>query len=310
MDPHRRSLIELNVAVLLWAGTALFAKWIALPAFQITGLRSIVAAAALYGVLRCQGLALRTSNRRDLWLLLLGGLALGAHWVTYFRSIQVSTVAIGILSLHTYPVMTALAEPILFRESVRGSDVVLALTVLLGVAVLVPDLSLDSPVTQGVLLGILSAACFTARNILSRRAVAVYGGARVTFYQLLAAGLPLLPLTLVAGEPVSIRASGQLLLLGLLFTALPHTLYTNCLAFLKARSAAIIATLLPVYGTLTAAVLLGELPTARTILGGAIILVAVAMETARVLRRPVAQSAPSSHPVAYSQRPPAPPSAP
>ena len=74
-------------------------------------------------------------------------------------------------------------------------------------------------------------------------------------------------------------------LLGILFTALPHTLYTNSLAHLKARSVGVIATLLPVYGAVTAAFFLGEIPSTRTLVGGSIILVAVIIETARVLQR-------------------------
>ena len=285
MDAHRKSLFELNVAVLLWAVTALFAKWIALPAFQITALRSTVAAAALFAVLRWQKQSLHTANWKDLGLLLAGGVAMGAHWVTYFQSIQISTVALGILSLHTYPVMTALVEPLIFRERVHWLDVLLALVVLAGVAVLVPAFSLDNAIARGVLLGVLSAAFFTARNVLSRRVVAVYGGMRVTFYQLLAAAVALLPLALFAGHPVTVRAGWQVLLLGILFTALPHTLYTNSLAHLKARSVGVIATLLPVYGAVTAAFFLGEIPSTRTLVGGSIILVAVIIETARVLQR-------------------------
>jgi drug/metabolite transporter (DMT)-like permease len=294
MHGHRKSLIELNVAVLLWAGTALFAKWIALPAFQITGLRSVVGTLALLIVLWKQGQCLRVAGFRDLWVLVVGGVALGVHWVTYFASIQASTVAIGILALHIYPVMTALVEPVFFRERLHLVDVLLGLMVLIGVAVLVPDYSLASPIARGVLLGVLSAVCFTARNILTRRAVRVYSGAQVTFYQLLAAAGALLPFTVVAGEPLSFRAGWQVLLLGALFTALPHTLYTKSLQHLKAKSAGIIATLLPVYGSITAALLLGEIPAPRTVFGGLIILAAVALETGRLLKRPEAQAASAS----------------
>ena len=286
MDTHRQSLIQLNAAVVLWAITALFAKWIALPAFQITGLRSIVAAAALYAVLRWQGHSLRLASPRDFWLLAVGGVAMALHWITYFHAIQLSTVALGILALHTYPVMTALVEPLYFRERIHWLDVLLAMTVLAGVVVLVPEYSWKSPITRGVLFGVLSAACFTLRNILSRKAVAVHGGIRVTFYQLLVAALVLLPLTVLAGQPMTIRAGWQVVVLGILFTALPHTLYTNSLAHLKARSAGIIATLLPVYGAITAALLLGEIPSARTLVGGGIILAAVLIETMRVMNRP------------------------
>ncbi len=286
MNAQRQSLIELNVAVLLWAITALFAKWIALPAFQITGLRSVVAAAALFLVVRWQGQSIRTANLRDSWLLAAGGVAMGAHWVTYFQAIQVSTVAVGILALQTAPVLTALLEPLCFRERLHWLDLVLAAVVLLGVAVLVPVYSWDSPIAQGALLGVLSALCFAVRNLLSRQAVATYGGARVTFYQLLTVAVVLAPVVWVFGEPLTWRAGGQLAVLGALFTALPHALYTNSLRHLKASSAGVMATLLPVYGAVTAALLLGEIPSTRTLLGGAIILGAVVIETTRVLRRP------------------------
>lgn len=285
VDARRKSLIELNIAVVLWAITALFAKWIALPAMQITGLRSAAAAAALFAVLRWQGSTLRIASWRDAGWLAAGGFALGAHWVTYFQAIQMSTVALGILSLHTYPVMTAIVEPLCFGERVRWLDVLLALVVLLGVAVLLPGFSLESPVTRGILLGIGSAMLFTFRNVLTRRALPIYGGACVTFYQLLAAALVFFPLAIVSGEPLTPRATWQILLLGAVFTAVPHTLYTRSLTHLKAKSVGIISTLLPVYGAMTAALLLGEIPSKRTLFGGGIILAAVAVETARVMRR-------------------------
>jgi drug/metabolite transporter (DMT)-like permease len=285
MTARRQSLLELNAAVLLWAGTALFAKWIPLPAFQITALRSVVAAGALLLVLRWQGGDLAPGGRRDFGLLIAGGLAMAAHWVTYFEAIQVSTVAIGILSLHTYPVMTALAEPLLFKERLRPLDVALALLVLVGVAVLVPDFSLASNITRGVLIGVLSAACFTGRNLLTRGVVTRHSGTKVTFYQLAASAVALLPVALIWGEPLTPRTAGQLALLGLLFTALPHTLYTRSLQHLKARSVGVIATLLPIYGAISAAVLLGEIPSVRTVVGGGIILAAVSLETWRVMWR-------------------------
>jgi drug/metabolite transporter (DMT)-like permease len=263
----------------------LFAKWIALPPFQITGLRSVVAVLALLAVLRWQGHAVSVQARRDFWLLMAGGIAMAAHWVTYFEAIQVSTVAVGILALHTYPVMTALAEPLVFRERLRAPDAVLALVVLLGVAILVPEFSLTSKVTLGVLLGVVSAACFTARNLLTRGVVGRHGGGKVTLYQLAASAAVLAPVALAFGEPLTPKATWQLVLLGVCFTALPHTLYTRSLAHLKASSVGIIATLLPIYGALAAGLLLGEVPALRTVIGGGVILGAIAVETWRVVRR-------------------------
>jgi drug/metabolite transporter (DMT)-like permease len=281
----RKSLWELNIAVLLWAGTALFAKWISLPAHQITGLRSVVATGALLALLLARGDALGVRGRRDLAVLIASGLALAGHWITYFHSIKMSTVAVGILALHAYPVITALVEPLWFKEKLHLFDVGLAGVVGMGLAVLVPDFSPGSPILQGTLWGLLSAALFTVRNLLTRQITSVYGGTKVTFYQLAVSATVLLPTSLTLGEPVGVSSGLKLALLGVLFTALPHTLYTNALQQLSARSAAMLATLLPVYGALSAALLLGEIPSVRTFAGGAIILAAVTVETRRALRR-------------------------
>lgn len=284
MEAQRKSLWELNAAVLLWAGTALFAKWIPLPPFQITGLRAIAAAGILLLLLLARGQEVGVRNRRDLVILIVSGLAMAAHWITYFQAIQVSTVAIGILALHSYPVMTALAEPLWFRERFKAADVLLAVVVAIGLAVLVPRFTLESRVLQGTLWGVLSAAFFTTRNLLTRQLIGNHGSGKITFYQLAATAVALFPVVITAGERIEFASALKLLLLGTMFTALPHTLYTKALQHLSARSAGIISTLLPIYGAVAAALLLGEMPTSRTVVGGAIVLTAVTLETWRTLR--------------------------
>ena len=284
MEAQRKSLWELNAAVLLWAGTALFAKWIPLPPFQITGLRAIAAAGILLLLLLARGQEVRVRNRRDLVILIVSGLAMAAHWITYFQAIQVSTVAIGILALHSYPVMTALAEPLWFRERFKAADVLLAVVVAIGLAVLVPRFTLESRVLQGTLWGVLSAAFFTTRNLLTRQLIGNHGSGKITFYQLAATAVALFPVVITPGERIEFASALKLLLLGTMFTALPHTLYTKALQHLSARSAGIISTLLPIYGAVAAALLLGEMPTTRTVVGGAIVLTAVTLETWRTLR--------------------------
>ena len=277
--------MELNVAVLLWGGTALFAKLIKLPAFQITCLRSVPAVLCLVGVL-CffrQGYALRTG--RDYILSVLSGLALVAHWVTYFKSIQLSTVAIGILSLHVYPVLTALAEPLFFKEPFHPIDLLMTVVVLVGLGIMVPEVSLSSQTTQGILWGILSAVFWTARNLLSRQLVQTYSGLKVMAYQLGVCALVPLPWVVWGGQTVSPQAWGQLALLGVIFTALPHTLFTNSLQHLTIRTVSVMATLLPIYGAVLAAMVLNEIPAARTLIGGAIVIAVVFYETWRTVRR-------------------------
>ena len=66
-----------------------------------------------------------------------------------------------------------------------------------------------------------------------------------------------------------------------MLTGLAHVLFVHGMRIVSARTASIIGLLEPVYGIAAAALILAERPSARTLLGGAIILGAVAVSTRR-----------------------------
>jgi len=63
-----------------------------------------------------------------------------------------------------------------------------------------------------------------------------------------------------------------LLILGVLCTAVAHTLFIESLAVLRTQTASVISALEPVYGIVLAALLLGEVPNLRTLLGGGLVI--------------------------------------
>ena len=71
----------------------------------------------------------------------------------------------------------------------------------------------------------------------------------------------------------------QLLLLGVVFTALPHTLFAHSLLHLKAKTASLVACMQVFYATLFAAIILAEVPTPTTMIGGFIIITAAIYES-------------------------------
>jgi drug/metabolite transporter (DMT)-like permease len=118
-------------------------------------------------------------------------------------------------------------------------------------------------------------------DLLVRGIIRSYSGSTIMFYQVVVTAAVLLPFAPLTAGPHPGNAVLQLLLLGVLFTALPHTLFTASFANLKVKTISIIATLLPIYGALFAWLLLHEVPTVRTAVGGAIVMAAVAYETVR-----------------------------
>jgi drug/metabolite transporter (DMT)-like permease len=76
-----------------------------------------------------------------------------------------------------------------------------------------------------------------------------------------------------------------LVILGVVFTALAQWLFVASLRRIRAQTASVVTCLEPVYGILFAVLLLGEKPSARTLLGGLLIFGAVFGVTLMHIRR-------------------------
>ncbi len=284
MQRAARGLLEINGATLLLGFTALFPKLVDLPPQQIIFWRSAVAALALVVMLLARRRSFRLENRRAYLMVVLLGALLGAHWILYFHAVQISNVAIGIVSLFTFPVITVLLEPAFNRARIAPADVLTALAALAGVLLMVPGLSLESQATHGMAFGVLSALLYSLRNIFQKKYLIGSDSAVTLFFQVTVAALLLLPVMPDGFGEQAAPWALQLIALGLLLTAFPHTLLLDSLRHLKAKTLGIVQSLQPAYGIALAVLLLGEYPSLRTLGGGAIILGAALYESIKVSR--------------------------
>jgi drug/metabolite transporter (DMT)-like permease len=278
MDPVRRSLLELNVTVVLLGVVPLFAKLIELGAVSIIGWRAVLGGLALIVFIGLRRGGFGIASRRDAGLVTLLGVVMAVHWVMYFQAIQVSTVAVAVVSMFTWPVMAVLLEPLIFRSGYRLADLGLAVCALVGVALVVPEFSLHSSALQGAAWGLVSALLFALRNILHRRYLAGYPAVRMMAFQLVVVALCLAPFMEL---PDAGTDWWLLVLLGLVFTACAHTLLVGTMRELKAKTVGMISCLQPVYGIAAAALLLNELPTWRGLLGALVVFAVAVVETVR-----------------------------
>jgi len=299
LKPKTLNLIQLNVAVLLWGLTAQFSKGVDLPVSHVICARSLVAAGALLAFLLIMRSPVKIKRPGHYWTMLILGVLLCAHWLTYFAAIRLAGAAVAILALHTYPVLTALVEPLVFREKLKPIDVLLAIVVFAGVGIMTPALSLSNKVSQGIALGVVSGLFFMARNLMTRKYVKEYTSSALLFYQTLVTGLVLLlllaaaPVTGVALMPklfldgptaYTAQIIGLLLLLGVVFTAPPQTLYSASFSHLSAKTVGVLATLLPFYGAFWGYVIHREKVTLNTAIGGLVILACIIFETLRSVK--------------------------
>jgi drug/metabolite transporter (DMT)-like permease len=274
MSSHCRHLLCIHAAVLLFGFAGLFGDERLLP------LPSVV---IVFGrvVFACGALLLAAVVRRDVlqplsWHSLSVFAALGAllavHWTTFFQSVKTSNVALALITFATFPLFVAFLEPLFFREKLRVIDVVRAALALAGIAILQPHFERNDRATQGILWGTFSACTFALLTLLNRRLVRQHASMTLALYQDLFAAAALLPFVLAAKPSVTISDVLLLVILGVLCTALAHSLFIAAMHGISARTASAIVCLEPVYGTLLAVLFLGDSLPLRTVLGGLLIL--------------------------------------
>lgn len=279
MQHSREGLLAVHAAVLIFGVTALFSKLLDLPALEITFYRSLFAAIAIAIYIAYKKKSYFLNRTQDYLMVAVLGVLLAIHWVSYFYAMQVSSVAVGVIALYTYPVITVFLEPLFHGEKPCLSDVVSSFAVLFGIYLIVPDFSLDNDMMLGVLAGIFSAFMISLRNIMQRRYFSTYPASHALFYQAVVVVLVLFFFTNRAVESIGEDEWWLLLLLGVAFTALPHTLFAHGLRHLKAKTASLIACVQVVYAAIFATLFLGEMLSLNVIAGGMIVVSAAMFES-------------------------------
>ena len=269
----KQAIISINIAVLLFGLAGLFARWIHLPAICITFGRVLFSSIALglYSLIRRQ--SLRTA-KKDAALLLFAGAILALHWWAFLESIQLSTVAIGTITFSAFPLFVTFLEPLIFHQKLEKRNVAATVIILSGVMITVPEFSLENQMFLGILVGMVSALSYAVLTIINKSLANKISSTVTAFYEQATAAVVLLPFMFRVSAQPSASDIAMLLFLGVITTALAHTLFISSLETLPAQLAGVCSSMETVYSILFALLLLGEIPTIREI-AGAVIIVAV-----------------------------------
>ena len=274
--------LKLHLAVLLFGAAGLMGKVIAMPASQLVLGRTLIGAIALALFI---GFFAKQEHRfgwssvgmNKLTLLVGSGIMLAIHWWTFFYAIQLAGVGIAVVGFSAFPVFVTLLEALLQKRQVQPMDALVTAIVVIGLWLVAPSISWQDATFQGLAWGVISGALFAVLALLNKSLVSLFGGLHLGFGQQAIAAVCCCLLVDWSALRISAYDGVNLLLLGVLLTAVPHVLFISCLRHIRAHMAAIVTSLEPVYAIIFAWLLLAEQPPLSTLLGAGIILFAVVL---------------------------------
>lgn len=241
--------------------------------------RCLLATICLGGFLYFKKADFSIRSKQDFNLIMIGGGLMGFHWVTYFYSLSLANVAIAILTLHTFPAMTAILEPLILKTKFQFYHLVLAALVMLGIYIISPSMDLGDDVVLAILFGLFSALAYALRNIFTRKVMPNYNGSCMMFFQLCIMTFMLIPFLFLKSSAELLTHDWPMILsLAIFTTCIGHTLLVVNLKNYSAVTISLLSSIIPIYGILWPFLFLSEVPSSATLTGGAFILVSFFVE--------------------------------
>ena len=267
-----KNILYLHIAVMLFGLAGVVAQFVEVSAVMVALGRVICSSALLLIIALVKKDRLRLDSKRDVLLIILTGAVMAAHWTTFFQSIQVSTVAIGTITFSTFPLFLTFLEPVVFHEKIRRQSIISAVILFIGVLITIPEFSMANHTTIGIIWGMICSLTYAVLTLANRYFSARYAARTICLYEQGSAALVLLPALFLVDTTWRVQDFAGVAFVGFVCTAFAPSLYVTAQKSVKAQTAGIVSGMETVYGIVYALLFLGEIPSIRELVGGAIIL--------------------------------------
>jgi len=184
MKPTVVDYFKLHFIVFLFGFTAILGKLISLPSVEMVVYRTLLAAMGMAALIFFTKRSLVLPSTKDFWKLLLTGLIVAMHWLTFFGSGRVSNPSVSLVGFATCSFWAAFIEPIAKRKKIRPMEVGLGIAVLIGLYII---FSFDFNYPLGLALGIASGLTAAVFSVINSKLVTRISSYTITFYEMVSA---------------------------------------------------------------------------------------------------------------------------
>ncbi len=251
----------MHFCILLWGFTAILGKLITLDEGLLVWYRMLFSGLStlifLMAVKKFKLLPLK-----EILYICGVGFVVTMHWITFYGAIKASNVSIAISCFSSIALFTAVIDSAMHRKFPRKEEVILSISVMLGVYII---FTFQQFYFKGIALSLCSAFLGALFSILNKKLLDKHEGEIITFYELSTGFIVLtflLPFYLKFNDyPFQWPDKSNmiyLLILSVACTTLPFTLSLYALKKLDAFTMSLSVNLEPLYSIILAIILFHE----------------------------------------------------
>jgi drug/metabolite transporter (DMT)-like permease len=262
------AVLSLALLAIAWGAIPLFVRTETPPTHLVAMRVTLGAVVLLFFSAATSRLTIPTLGRARLVVV---GVVLAAHWLFFFLSLNLTTVAVSLAIVYVGPVLAAaFAGPVLRERVSWHAYAGLAVAVVGMLFVVRPG---AGATIGGVAAAAVSGVLLAVLMLLGKPLAADLGGLVVATWELVVASIVLAPFTIQA-----VRFSGdawpQFLILGALFTGVAGAVYWSSMRLLPVAVVSVVMYLEPAAAVVWAAAFLSERPDPLAWLGVGLVVAA------------------------------------
>jgi len=279
-DVRTKSLIHYHLIVFIFGFSSVMGALCSLDAIPLVVYRMLLASLGLavyFAIFHPTCFRLE----RSLWVkVILGGLIIGVHWVTFFHAIKVAGVSLTLSMMATGAFITAMIEPLINKRKILGYELLFGGLIAVGVGMI---FQAEYEHLYGISIALLSAFLSSVFTILNTQLVKQGKAITLSFYELLVGAVFGIGFVIFSGdytlEAFELRQWDWLwiILIAWVCTSYAFNISIKVMQHLSPFTVMLIINLEPVYGILLSLAIWGdeELMSFRFYLGFVIVLGAI-----------------------------------
>ena len=267
----------------MWGFTGILGKLIHLESLVIVWHRVLIAFLALGLFMVVRKYPMRIASFKDGLKLVGVGVIVALHWITFYKSIQLSTASLGILCLSTTTLHVTWLEPLVMRRPFQRIEFLLGLLVIFGIYFVSSDFKANE--YEALMFGLVSAMCAALFSVFNAKLAQNIPTPTITLFEMLT-GFVFISIVLITQGRFStdlfVMTKSDfywLLFLGILCTSFAFLVTIEIVKMLGAFTVSLSINLEPIYTILLAIFILNEhtLLNSKFYIGAALIILVVVL---------------------------------
>ena len=180
-----KNYLHLHLIVFIWGFIGVLGKLISIDAIPLVWYRMLIASSLIAVFILYKRYSLRVTNK-TLLAMLIAGVIIALHWVTFFKAIKVSNVSIALVTMSTGALFTAFLEPIYYGRKMLLYEVVFGLMVVFGLYLIY---NVNSSYSLGMGLALISALLGSIYTLINGQLIKTNKPSTISFYELMSGTL-------------------------------------------------------------------------------------------------------------------------